>query len=64
MNRVREVRELLEEERAMVRAFQKRARDAQSTELAAEREAYKRRVGELEAEVKLAHSLAEGRADE
>ena len=51
MNRVREVRELLEEERAMVRAFQARQREVQASELHREREQSKQRVLALEAEV-------------
>ena len=46
-NRVREVRELLDEEKQLGRAFQKRSREAASSENEAEREAYRRKVAEL-----------------
>ena len=46
-NRVREVRELLDEEKQLVRAFQKRSREAAASENEAEREAYRRKVAEL-----------------
>ena len=48
----------------MVRAFQKRAREAAAHELEGERETAKRRILELEAEAKLAKSLGETQADE
>ena len=43
-NRVREVRELLDEEQLLVKAFQKRSREAAAAEGEAEREAYRRKV--------------------
>ena len=48
----------------MVRAFHKRQREANSGEAAQEREGYKKRLLELEAEVKVARSLAAAQVDE
>ena len=48
----------------MVRAFQKRQRDAQSQDLQGEREQAKRRILELEAETKLLKSFSDTQADE
>ena len=48
----------------MVRAFHKRQREANSGEAAQERESYKKRILELEAEVKVARSLAAAQVDE
>ena len=59
-----QVREALDEEKAMVRAFHKRQREANSGEAAQEREGYKKRLLELEAEVKVARSLAAAQVDE
>lgn len=59
-----QVREALDEEKAMVRAFHKRQREANSGEAAQEREGYKKRLIELEAEVKVARSLAAAQVDE
>ncbi|KOO33838.1 kinesin-like protein [Chrysochromulina tobinii] len=60
----KKVREALDEEKAMVRAFHKRQREANSGEAAQEREGYKKRLLELEAEVKVARSLAAAQVDE
>ena len=59
-----QVRELLEDEKAMVRSFQKHHRHAGAAEATAEREKARRRISELEAEVKLARSMAETQVDE
>ena len=64
MNQLREVRELLEEEKAQVRAFQKRQRELLSGDLEGEREAHRRRVNELEAEGKMLRSLTQAQIDE
>ena len=64
MNQLREVRELLSEEKAMVRSFQKRQREVQASDMAAEREAFRRRISELEAEVKLGRSMGQAQVDE
>ena len=63
-NRVREVRELLDEEKLLVRAFQKRSREASAGENEAEREAYRRKVAELEAEAKMLKTFAETQVEE
>ena len=63
-NRVREVRELLDEEKQLVRAFQKRSREAAASENEAEREAYRRKVAELEAEAKMLKTFAETQVEE
>ena len=58
------MRELLEEERALVRAFQKRQRELAGGELQGEREGSKRRIHELDAEIKMLKSLGQTQADE
>ena len=63
-NRVREVRELLDEEKQLVRTFQKRSREAAASENEAEREAYRRKVAELEAEAKMLKTFAETQVEE
>ena len=58
------MRELLDEERALVKAFQKRVRELAASEGEAEREGYKRRVAELEAEAKMLKTFAETQIEE
>ena len=53
---------MLEDERALVRSFQRRQKELYGRDIDAEREASRRRVGELEAEVKMMRSLAQVRA--
>ena len=64
MNQLREVRELLEEEKGQVRAFQKRQREIHAHDAEGEREAHRRRVNELEAEAKMLRSLTQAQVDE
>ena len=64
MSQLREVRELLEDERSHVKAFQKRQRELGHAEAEAERENHKRRVQELEAESKMLRSLSQAQVDE
>jgi len=63
-NRVREVRELLDEERALVKTFQRRLREATDKDYEGERDGYRRRIAELEAEAKMLKTFAETQEEE
>ena len=64
MGRLREVRELLEEERALAAVYIKTTRDGRERAQEAERAAYKRQIDELQAEAKLLKSFAATQIDE